>query len=277
MKRTVLLLTACLNPGGMKYTVLQDAEERKRQYKRAIDYYLEKTKYRIVFCDNSGADLTELKNPKYVNRIEFLSFSGNDYNANYGKGYGEFLIIQYAFENSRFIKKASIVIKITGRLFVENLMEITKWHQLLFGNRKNCFFGSGDRNYKQINSRCFIASKNFFEDYFLRENNTINDSKGYYFEHYLFDRVMALPKDFIISDFVFPISISGQSGTSGECYKGINISRYEELRLIRDYCERKKLEFFKIKTSVYYRISVVSFIVRVEKAACRMLFRQQEL
>lgn len=276
MAKTVLLLTACINPNGMSFTKLQDSVERKRQYVEALNFYLRNTKYNIVFCDNSGADLTEIKRKEYADRIEFLSFFGNDYAKDFGKGFGEFLIIKYAFANSLFLQKASTVIKITGRLFVENLMEITKWHRRIFGDRKSFFWGSGNQNYKEFNSRCFIASKNFFEDFFLKGKNTINDSKGYYFEHYLFDRVMALPKEFIVSDFVFPISISGQSGTSGEYYKGIKISSYEKLRLIRDFCERKKMIFFNIKTSDYYRISVVSFIVRVEKAFCRLFIRRQE-
>lgn len=266
MTRTVLLLTACINPGGMKYTVLQDAEERKRQYKRAIDYYLANTKYRIVFCENSGADLSELKDPKYASRIEFLSFFGNGYDANYGKGYGEFLIIQYAFENSRFIKDSSMVIKVTGRLCVENLKEIVMWHGWIFGNRKNCFFADGNSNLKEFNSRCFMASKNFFVDYFLTGKMAINDSKGYYFEHYLFDRVKELPDSFIVSDFVIPVSIVGQSGTSGTYYKGIDLGRYEKLRIIRDYCQREKYGYRKSKPMIYYRMCVVSFFVRVVKA-----------
>ena len=250
----------------MKYTYLQDVEERKRQYIKAIDYYLKNTKYRIVFCENTGADVTELKKIKNANRVEFISFVGNDYDSNLGKGYGEFMIIQEAFKRSLFIKKSSKVIKITGRLIVDNLTEIVKWHGIIFGNSNNFFFGSGNQDFKEFNSRCFIASKKFISEVFLTENNVINDSKGYYFEHYLYDCVNRLPKDFIVSDFVIPISIVGQSGTSGDYFNGVYLNRYEKLRLIRDFCQRNKIAFLNDKQMVYYRMSIVSFLVRVAKA-----------
>ena len=224
------------------------------------------TKYRIVFCENTGADLTELKRIKNASRVEFISFVGNDYDSNLGKGYGEFMIIQYAFENSRFVKESSMVIKVTGRLCVENLEEIVIWHRRIFGSRKSCFFANGNSNLKEFNSRCFIASKNFYVEYFLKGMNEINDSKGYYFEHYLFDNVNKLPKDFIVSDFVLPISVVGQSGTSGDYYNGVYLCRYEKLRLIRDFCQRKKMAFLDDKPMVYYRMGIVSFLVRVAKA-----------
>lgn len=269
MKKIVLLLTACINPHGMKYTMLQDVEERKRQYKWALDYYLAKTKYRIVFCENTGADLSELKNKNNDKRVEFLSFEGNNYDSNLGKGYGEYIIIQYAFENSHFLKNSSLAIKITGRLCVENLVDVIKWQNRVFGKQKSALFAIGNPKFNWLNSRFFMASKDFFVNYFLKGKNTIDDSKGYYFEHYLCDVTNKLPYDFIVSDFVIPVSIIGQSGTSGDYYEGIDTVRYEKLRIIRDFCQWGKMRFKKTKPVIYYRMCVVSFFVRLEKAICR--------
>lgn len=265
MKRTILLLTACVNPGEMKYTVLQDVEERKRQYKSAIDYYLEKTKYQMVFCDNSGADLTELKNPKYANRIEFLSFVGNNYDVNYGKGYGEYLIIQYAFAHSSFLQQASSVIKITGRLIVEELCQTEKLNRQVFGCLKSFVFVSPSA-LDMEDSRCFIASKDFFSKCFLTASNTINDTKGYFFEHFLYDMVTHLPKSFIVSDFILPLQIKGVSGSTGRVYCSIKMGFIEKLTTIRNYCQANKRYYKAQNRAVYFRMSWVAFVVRIVRA-----------
>lgn len=270
MKRTILLLTACINPGGMKYTVLQDAEERKRQYKSAIDYYLEKTKYQMVFCDNSGADLTELKNSKYANRIEFLSFVGNDYDVNYGKGYGEYLIVQYAFAHSSFLQQASSVIKITGRLIVEELFQTEKLNRQVFGCLKSFVFVSPSA-LDMEDSRCFIASKDFFSKYFLTATNNINDSRGYFFEHFLYDVVSHLPKSFIVADFILPLQLKGVSGSTGRVYCPIKMEIIDKLTTIRNYCQVNK-RYYKIQSRfVYYRMSWVAFVARIVRAFAKRI------
>lgn len=73
----VLLLTATINPNGMTFTALQDVEIRKRQYLDAIDYYLTKTPYKIVFCENSGVNIfEEIKSPDKYQRLEYLILGG---------------------------------------------------------------------------------------------------------------------------------------------------------------------------------------------------------
>jgi len=128
---TILLLSACINPNGMSYTEIQNPKERESHYLNALSYYLKKTKYKIVFVNNSGEDIS-YKVDNRDNRIEFLSFYGNDYDKSYGKGYGEFLILQYAFKNSVFISKCNYVIKITGRLIVKNITEISTLNDFIF-------------------------------------------------------------------------------------------------------------------------------------------------
>lgn len=265
MKKTILLLTACIDPRGMKYTVLQDVEERKRQYKRAIDYYLANTKYRIVFCDNSGADLAELVDHEYNNRIELLSFMGNDFDNNYGKGYGEYLIIQYAFSHSRFIQKASSLIKITGRLIVEELPQVERLNTWVFGHPKSYVF-LAPFSLNGNDSRCFIASKDFFSQFFLATSNTINDSNVYYFEHFLHDVVACLPSTFIIADFVLPLRIIGSSGSTGKVYRPEELSVIDKLVAIRGYCQKNKRYYKSLNKYVYYRMKWVSLVARFQKA-----------
>ena len=74
----ILLLTGCINPNGMAFTALSNLEERKRQYINAIRYYLSNTNFQIVFCENSGTDISPLfQRGIDSGRMEYLTFNGN--------------------------------------------------------------------------------------------------------------------------------------------------------------------------------------------------------
>ena len=266
MTGTVLLMTSCLNPGGMRYTKLQDVEERKKQYIEAIKYYIENTKLKIVFCDNSGADLSELYQFEGSNRIELLSFSGNDYDKTFGKGYGEFNIIKYAFGNSRFIKESSNTIKVTGRLMVCDLDEIKRLKDIMIAKRRRFVLASKDSRRKNCDSRCFFADNDFFIHFFLKQENKINDSEGYYFEHLLYDTIKDLPSDYVVSDFMMPLVINGVSGTSGCVYDANPMGYGDKLIEIRNFCEFKKQQYRGKDKRMFFRLSFISFMVRVKKA-----------
>lgn len=47
----ILLLTACINPGGMSFTAINNAELRKKQYIDALTFYLQSTSFSIVFVE----------------------------------------------------------------------------------------------------------------------------------------------------------------------------------------------------------------------------------
>ena len=124
----IILLTGCINPNGMAFTALTDATIRLKQYVTAINYYLNNTNYPIVFSENSGTSINSYFNSYNNNkRLELLSFKGNN-NKDRGKGYGEAEIIDYALKKSLIIeshKNNCSIIKITGRLIVRNIMELT--------------------------------------------------------------------------------------------------------------------------------------------------------
>lgn len=266
VKDTVLLLTSCINPNGMKFTVLQNKEERKKQYIEAIKFYLANTKFKIVFCDNSGEDLSELKTVEGKGRVEILSFKGNVFDKSLGKGYGEFGIVQYAITNSRFIREASLVIKLTGRLVVDNICEVLKVNRWLLLNPRKFVFATLIMEQKAFDSRCFFASKDFFLHYFVNQPNVINDSKNYYFEHYLYDIIKNLHEDYVVSDFVMPLSINGVSGSTGIVYSSKDLSFGDKLNRVRDYCEYRKKAIKEDKCIMYLHLSFVSAIIRIIKA-----------
>jgi hypothetical protein len=87
----------------------------------------------IVFVDNSGSDISTLQDlvnrSGVSNRVELISFLGLDYPASYGKGYGEFKLVDYAMSNSRILRteqSKAVIWKVTGRYVVKNLPQVIR-------------------------------------------------------------------------------------------------------------------------------------------------------
>lgn len=219
-KDFVILLTACVNPNGMSFTYLQDKDIRLKQYEEALEWYLRNTQYPIVFVENTGYDITCRFEAAIISgRLEVLTFQGNNYDRSKGKGYGEALIIQYAITNSQLLKKASIIIKITGRLKISNLKYLLKEIRKVdtvyvkFASRK-------EKNVLMFESFFFAAPSNFFDDYFLKHIDEIDDSKLCYFEKVLYDTVI----EWRIAghkqvELLLPILVDGVSGSTGRAYE----------------------------------------------------------
>lgn len=239
----IILLTGCIEPNGMKYTSLQDSKIREKQYFDAIKFYLQETTLNIVFCENSNKTsfAKNFKSYQDTGRYEYITFDGNSFDRNKGKGYGEALIIEYALNNSKLINKESSLIKITGRIIISNIKTI-----LFLYKKKNHLYIQLNNNIaqKSISSRFFIAPTLFFTNYFIPNMTNINDSKGYYFEHLLYDQTKKWRKDKRnISDIALAIKYEGTSGTTGECIK---LGKFPYIKSILSYLYRKFLLHNKI-------------------------------
>lgn len=266
----VILLTACLNPNGMSFTALQAVNEREEQYLKALDFYLQHTGYKIVFVNNSGENIAHKINDK-SGRVEFLSFDGNNFEKNLGKGYGEFLILQYAFQYSQFIKHSQYIIKITGRLIVENLSKVIFLNDRVLLFPKNKIYAIKNDVDRVIDSRCFVASKEFLVDFFLAKGNLVNDTNGYYFEHLLFDVISQNKERFFVSNFCLPLRVLGISGSMGEKYEPEHLSFYQKLISMREFCEYSKIELKQRMIIRYYWILLISVSIRIGKSGLRRM------
>ena len=230
--KTVILLTACISPGGMAYTALQDSNERKRLYVDATKFYIDSINYPIVFCNNSGENLS-VDFPDCRERVEFLSFFGNDYDKQLGKGYGEYKIIEYALHNRKHLQDASRIIKITGRLKIFDLeTQIRVASICYFFDSSYILVADFSQKERFARSECIIAKKDFFEKYFLVANN-INDSQNYYFEHLLFDVAVTSPYE--PKRFCLLLGIEGVSGSTEMQYSQSKKSNIEQLQYLRNY------------------------------------------
>jgi hypothetical protein len=109
-----------------------DPQLRLKDYLDALGFYLRlpvATVDAIVFAENSGADLTPFRRfaEQHANgkQVEFISFPhGNDFPPEYGKGYGEMTLMNYALDKSRLVSPDRWIWKATGRLILSNAVRL---------------------------------------------------------------------------------------------------------------------------------------------------------
>jgi len=130
----LVLLTWTIRPGNFTETDNSiDPKIRNNWYTAWILYYITQSDFsHIVFCENSNMTLSQLDilydlADQYGKKIEYLTFQW-DFDAvqTYDYWYGEAEIIDYAFENSAYIKNASSRYKITGRYVYPTINQTLK-------------------------------------------------------------------------------------------------------------------------------------------------------
>ena len=244
MSDVCILLTATINVReDMPFVKRSDPEVRLADYKRALRSWLtDPSAPRLVICENSGADIRELKTlvqecsqPDRV--AEFLTFEGQSSFSPYlGKGYGEMLALSYMLQNSKVLGDCDKFIKVTGRYYVRNIKTFTSY---LGKHRDIDVMCNYSKNLSFSDSRCFGGSVSFLRQYLCPMRDCINDVEGTYFEH-----VLARAAHRALGDgrrWSLPPSVPdivGISGTSGATFKtsiigrAIRESRYRLKRFV---------------------------------------------
>lgn len=253
----IILLTGCVNPDGMPFTTLTDISIREKQYIEAINFYLHNTDFPIVFAENSGTGISKSHDLFPDNkRLELLSYKGNIHK-NKGKGYGEAEIINYALIHSHIITSKSIdcpIIKITGRLIVDNIIDIV-YNRFIYQNSKSISV-SYNSDFSFADSRIVIAPKDFYH-LVIKHKEEINDFNHQYFENILSKCIMH-SSTYHYYPFYYEPQITGQSGTTGEKYESYEPSFNRRLSYMI-YALKKILLFDKrfsnCKLKVYEKIT----------------------
>lgn len=213
-------MTACVNPQGMSYTYLQDKDIRKKQYIEAIEFYLNKTNLPIVFAENTNTDFSHLFR-RYIDngRLEYITFDGNSgFDKIKGKGYGEAIIMLYAIKHSQILRNCKYLIKVTGRIKVENINKLTNCFWLRFKHIWSC-------NIDNINS--FQTIVFITEPYLLakllssHKEEISEDNRG----HNWIENIVAKAicndknlKEVRLVPFTYPPLFEAYSGTSNSKY-----------------------------------------------------------
>lgn len=212
---TIILLTGCINPEGMAFTKLQNPDIRREQYLQAISFYLSRYSLPVLFVENSNYDITPYL-PADIDRdrIEVITFSGNNFEKHLGKGYGEMAIINEAILRSAFFSTANFVIKITGRHRVLNLGSIIDQYLTLPGT--DILADLRDMG-KYADSRCWGASVRFITNVFIKFWKDVNDSEGINFEHVLAKAIhQSMLLDYQFEQMKNLARLSGSSGTENQ-------------------------------------------------------------
>ncbi|APW62407.1 hypothetical protein [Paludisphaera borealis] len=133
MSQNILLLTATINSRkGIPALSRLDPDQRRADYARAFRFYLGllgRPLDKIVLVENSASDLTDLerlaREAGAADRVELISFFGQDFPPEYGRAYSEFRTIDHATERSETLRGGDRIIwKMTGRYLVRNLPRI---------------------------------------------------------------------------------------------------------------------------------------------------------
>jgi len=200
-------------------------EERYEMYLMTLHYYIreffirkQKNKYidtvKLVFSDNSGWDLTQLKNDltdsyslEVVEKnIEFISLAPELFDISKGKGYNELLMINLAVASSKFIKNSDAFFKVTGRYPIYNLGYFHKTALNAFNRQFDFYCDVKDHNlYKLLGlnwnshsfeARLWAAKTDFYKRYIAPEYVNCNDYDGRFVESVLFDKLNRLTGGF---------------------------------------------------------------------------------
>ncbi len=127
-----LLMTATIAPpSNAPELARNDAKLRLADYCEALRFYLTIPDHilkKIIFIDNSDSDLSALEavasETLHRKTVELIKFQGNNHPPEFGKGYGEFKLIDYGIAHSTLLSPEDLVWKVTGRLRVLNLCQL---------------------------------------------------------------------------------------------------------------------------------------------------------
>jgi hypothetical protein len=214
----ILLLTGTINVYNKQFTVLTNVDQRRMDYVDTIRYYLQHYPYRIVFVENSGENISGYFEAAIKDqRLEVLSFEGNSYPEELGKGLGEMNCIEYAVNNARLFTDNHFIFKITGRYRIANFPAFIRRYER---QRSMELMADLTDNFRHSISAIFGFKKFFAQQYLFKHAHLLNDSKGFFFEHALSKAVTeAVSNGIHFELFRHYPKLVAISGTTGKPYR----------------------------------------------------------
>jgi hypothetical protein len=221
-----VLITTCIIPTDCNIRLV-DPNKRLFHTIEAIEYWSTVgSNIRIIVCDGSNFNYSEILRIKFPNvEIEFLHFQTSEISTKLkGKGFGEGEIINFALENSIILMKSESFIKCTGKLWIENIMQMVDNYRspLSINAHFDHIFSLKSIKLRYLDTRFYIVNKNFYKQYLSNAHLECNSSEGINLEHIFLEIMINLNEKY----FIFkknPI-IQGVGGGSGEYYKN-NLKR----------------------------------------------------
>lgn len=234
----LLLLTGTIQPNTQQTVKLIDGNERRKQYIDAIDFYLQKTNFKLLFVENSGNDISD-RFQGYESRIEFLTYVSQPTVPDRGKGYKEMEILNYAMNTSKFINDINYIIKITGRLKILNINYLLQHNDRLFKTA----VVSNIYKLGKMDSRFFLFNKKFWP--YLKDKGEKIDI-NYSFEQalWLATKIYCVESEKkLYRQFSSPLLVKGTSGSfDTPYYRGFLLELIKKIRHRLNY--RKNMNLF---------------------------------
>jgi hypothetical protein len=237
-------LTATVDIRGVGQLLRDDPLERYGDYERALARWAKCPGLDgLIFVENSGYDISGLRevvrdSPIPADSIEFLSFDGQDFPRHLGKGFGENLNCEYVLNHSKLLAREDFMLfRNNGRNYVENVAAfidaLTPPTDVMCELNQNLTWADG---------RVLGGTVEFFRTYVIEHGRSVDDSKGFYFEHALARAIHAAMADGLVwRPFPEPPLIRGYSGTSNK-----EIAESRVVHLARKARHRLKLWMLRV-------------------------------
>lgn len=226
-KKICLVLHATVDPRGVVFVKRNDPLERFEDYRRALTRWVDRDDFdKLIFVENSGYDISPLQvivdnSSLDSESVEFLSFDGQDFPRELGKGYGETLNFQHVLDNSKILSDDDMFVRSNGRYYVENMHVFFEALQpptdILIELRQYLSYGD---------VTILGGTVDFFRRYICPYGREVNDSEGYYMEHaYARATHRAIADGLVWRPFPEPPSVVGYSGTENVWKKDNMLAR----------------------------------------------------
>ena len=217
-----IVLTGTINP-NTTFVVHSDANERKKEYLEAINYY--KNFGTVYFLENSTYDVLSDSDFNSINNVFLRKFSPSEF-YDKGKGYQEFEMI------SAWVKLEPVMpkrfIKITGRYMINNFGKIYK--ECLARNSEPFLIDIIKKN-SVAHTCCFCVNTSYFKKYLISLYLDCNDKNGDWVEKILYKKILL---DKIGSKFFFhEPRYDGLGGSTGVSLKSSNCKHVIKVLLRR--------------------------------------------
>lgn len=210
--KIVLLLTGTIVP-QFKVTV-SDPETRLKEYIKSVQWYLDNTPYKVVFCENSGyTSFCEQLREAGANleRFEYITFKPKAMIG--GPGYMEWEILREIKNKSLFIDDATFFVKGTGRLILTNIKSVMNQ----FSSCRDSFFaGEFARDFQSMTTTFFAFTPDLYEDLLSIQDEIVKKYVEISIIKFVHKQFKKDPESIIL--FNRPLLISGRSGHYGHIY-----------------------------------------------------------
>ena len=186
--KPLLITTATRPPNGVYVLKMTTIEKRVLLTKAAIFFWANLGIDKIVIADATESIILGKEELKLLagigTQVEQLCYRQNDQAViEKGKGFGEGALMKFALETSNFLRDEEHFYKCTGKVYCRNFEEIATIIQQ--NNLQSMFWQEPLQN--RIDTRFFYTSKDFCEQLLLPAYEKIDDRKGIFSEHVVYE------------------------------------------------------------------------------------------